>query len=77
MESYGRLGVSAMQFLNALDEAALASSAAGTDQGSIHHLGASRAWRYLCAGNELIYREAMHVYASVKALADGLACADC
>jgi hypothetical protein len=31
VESYGRFGVSAMQFLHALAEAALASSAAGTD----------------------------------------------
>jgi hypothetical protein len=31
VESLGRFGVSAMQFLNALAKAALASSAAGTD----------------------------------------------
>jgi hypothetical protein len=66
VESYGRLGSGAMQFLNALAEAALASSAAGTDvtkaafiSGALRELGVS-----LCIGNELVYREGLHVYAA-------------
>jgi hypothetical protein len=65
VESYSRLGSGAMQFQNALAEAALASSAAGdvTKAAFI-----SRALRKLgvtsCIGNELVYREAMHVYAA-------------
>jgi hypothetical protein len=64
VESYGRLGFAAMQFLNALAEAALASSAAGTDEtkaafisGALRELGVT-----LCVGNELVYREAMNLY---------------
>jgi hypothetical protein len=52
MESYGPLGAAAMQFLNALAEAALASSAAGTDvtnaafiSGALRELGVT-----LCIG---------------------------
>jgi hypothetical protein len=55
-----------MQFLNALDKAGLASSATGTDvtkaaaiSGALREIGVT-----LCVGNELIYREAMHVYAA-------------
>jgi hypothetical protein len=55
-----------MQVLNALAQAALASSAAGTDvtkvafiSGVLRELGVT-----LCVGNELVYREAMHVYAA-------------
>jgi hypothetical protein len=66
VESYGRLGSAAMQFLNALAEAALASSAAGSDvtkaafiSGALRELGVT-----LCVGNELVYREAMYVYAA-------------
>jgi hypothetical protein len=66
MESFGRLGVSAVQFLNALAKAALASSAVGTDDtkaafisGALRELGVT-----LCIGNELVYGEAMHVYAA-------------
>jgi hypothetical protein len=55
-----------MQFLNALTEAALPSSAAGTDVTKAAFI--SRALRELgdtfCVGNELVYREAMHVYAA-------------
>jgi hypothetical protein len=54
-----------MQFLNALAEAALACSAAGTDvtkaafiSGALRELGVS-----LCVGNESVYREGLHVYA--------------
>jgi hypothetical protein len=68
VESYGRLGSGAMQFLNALAEAALASSAAGSDvtkaafiSGALRELGVT-----LCIGNELVYREAMHVYAAAE-----------
>jgi hypothetical protein len=64
VESYGRLGVSDMQFLNALAEAALASSAASTDvtkaafiSGALLEFGAK-----LCMGNELVYEEGSHVY---------------
>jgi hypothetical protein len=66
VESYGRLGSGAMQFLNALAEAALASSAAGTDvtkatfiSGALQGLGVT-----LCVGNELVYWEGLHVYAA-------------
>jgi hypothetical protein len=66
VESYGCLGSGAMQFLNALAEVALASSAAGTDvtkaafiSGALRELGLS-----LCVGNELVYREGLHVYAA-------------
>jgi hypothetical protein len=66
VESFGRFGVSAMQFLNALAEVALASSPAGTDvtkaafiSGALRERGVA-----LCVGNELVYREAMHVYAA-------------
>jgi hypothetical protein len=66
VESFGRLGVSAKQLLNALAEAALASSAAGTDvtktafiSGALRGLGVT-----LCVGNELVYREGLHVYAA-------------
>jgi hypothetical protein len=57
-----------MQFLNALalNEAALASSAADTDvtkvafiSGALRELGVS-----LCVGNELFCREGLHVYAA-------------
>jgi hypothetical protein len=55
-----------MQFLNALAEAALATSAAGTDvtkaafiSGALRDLGAT-----LCVGNEFVYREGLHVYAA-------------
>jgi hypothetical protein len=64
VESYGRLGSGAMQFLNALAEAALASSAAGSDvtkaafmSGALRELGVT-----LCIGNELVYSEAMHMH---------------
>jgi hypothetical protein len=66
VELYGRLGSGAMQFLNALAEAALASSAAGTNvtkaafiSGVLRELGAT-----LCMGNELVYREGLHVCAA-------------
>jgi hypothetical protein len=66
VESYCRLGSAAMQFLNALAEAALASSAPGTDvtkaafiSGALRELGVT-----LCVGNELVYREGLHVYAA-------------
>jgi hypothetical protein len=66
VESFKRFGVSAMQFLNALAEAALASSAAGTDvtksafiSRALPELGVT-----LDVRNELVYREAMHVYAA-------------
>jgi hypothetical protein len=65
VESYGRLDVSAMQYLNALAEALLASSAPGTDvtkaafTSGIRELGAT-----LCVGHELVYREGVHVYAA-------------
>jgi hypothetical protein len=55
-----------MQFLNALAEAALASSAAGSNvakaafiSGALRELGVT-----LCIGNELVYPEAMHFYAA-------------
>jgi hypothetical protein len=64
--SYGRLGSGATQFLNALAEAALASSAAGTDvpkaafiSGALRELGVT-----LCVGNEFVYRKGLHVYAA-------------
>jgi hypothetical protein len=66
VESFGRLGVSAMQFLSDLAEAALASSAAGTDatkaafiSAALRELGVT-----LCMGNELVYREGLRVYAA-------------
>jgi hypothetical protein len=66
VESYGRLGSGAMQFLNAVAEAALASSAAGTDVTKAAFI--SRVLRELgvtlCVGNELVYREGLHVYAA-------------
>jgi hypothetical protein len=58
--------LSAVQFLNALAEAALASSAAGTDvtkaafiSGALPELGAT-----LCMGNKPVCREGLHVYAA-------------
>jgi hypothetical protein len=66
VELCGRLGSAAIQFLHALAEAALASSAAGTDvtkvafiSGALRELGIS-----LCVGNEVVYREGLHVYAA-------------
>jgi hypothetical protein len=66
VETYSRLGSGTMQFLNALAEAALASSSAGTDvtkaafiSGALRELGVT-----LCVGNELVYWTAMHVYAA-------------
>jgi hypothetical protein len=66
VESFGRFGASAMPFPSALAEAALASSAAGTHvtkavliSGVLRELGVT-----LSMGNELLYREAMHVYAT-------------
>jgi hypothetical protein len=55
-----------MLFLNALAEAAQASSAAGTDvmkaafiSGALRELGIT-----LCVGNKLVYREDLHVHAA-------------
>jgi hypothetical protein len=66
VESYGRSGVFAMQFLNALAEAALASSAANSNITKAAFI--SQAFRELGAtlyvGNELVYREDLHVYAA-------------
>jgi hypothetical protein len=66
VESFGHFGVSAMQFLNALVEAALASSATTSDvtkaafiSGELRELGVT-----LCIKNEHVYREAMPVYAA-------------
>jgi hypothetical protein len=68
VESQGRFSVSDMQFLNANAEAALASSAAGTDVttaaficGALQELGVT-----LCVGNELGYPEGLHVYAAAS-----------
>jgi hypothetical protein len=62
VESYGGLGAAAMQFLNALAEDVLASSAAGTDvtkaafmSAALRELGVT-----LCFGNDLVYREGLH-----------------
>jgi hypothetical protein len=67
VESYGRFGSGAMQFRNALAEAALASSAASTAvtkaafiSGVLRELGAT-----LFMGNELVDREGLQVYAAV------------
>jgi hypothetical protein len=61
---YSPLGAAAMQFLNALAEAALASSATGTDVNKaafiswvLQELGVT-----MCVGNELVYGEVLHVY---------------
>jgi hypothetical protein len=66
VESHGRLGSAAMQFLNALAGAALASSAIVIDvnkaafiSGALRELGVT-----LCVVNKLAHREAMHVYAA-------------
>jgi hypothetical protein len=61
LETYGHLGVSVMQVLNALAEAALASSGAGADVTKAEFI--SRALREpgvtLCMGNELIGKVCM------------------
>jgi hypothetical protein len=61
VEPYSRVGVSAMQILNALAEAALATSTVGTDVTKVTVI--SRVLRDLGAtqlgGNELVYQEAI------------------
>jgi hypothetical protein len=64
MESYGRLGQPAMQLLQTL--AAASSATAGSDvttssfvTGALRELGVA-----LVKGNEVVYREALHVYAT-------------
>jgi hypothetical protein len=76
VESYGRLGSGAMQFLNALAEAALASSATGSDvtkaafiSGALRELGMT-----LCFGNELVYRRLCMSMLLREALVHAWAC---
>jgi hypothetical protein len=66
MESYGRLGRPAMQLLQTLTAAAASSATAGSDvttssfvTGALRELGVA-----LVKGNEVVYREALHVYAT-------------
>jgi hypothetical protein len=66
MESYGRLGRPAMQLLQTLAAAAASSATAGSDvttssfvTGALRELGVA-----LVKGNEVVYREALHVYAT-------------
>jgi hypothetical protein len=66
MESYGRLGRPAMQLLQTLAAAAASSVTAGSDfttssfvTGALRELSTA-----LVIGNEVVYREALHVYAT-------------
>jgi hypothetical protein len=65
MESYGRLGRPAMQRLQTL-AAAAASSTAGSDNTSSSFMtGTFRDLSVaLVKGNKVVYREALHVYAT-------------
>jgi hypothetical protein len=66
MESYGRLGRPAMRLLQTLAAAAASSATSGSDAttssfvaGALRELGVA-----LVKGNEVVYREALHVYAT-------------
>jgi hypothetical protein len=66
MESYGRLGRLAMQLLQTLAAAAASSATAESDAttstfvtGALRELDVA-----LVKGNEVVYREAVHVYAT-------------
>jgi hypothetical protein len=66
MESHGRLGRPAMQLLQTLAAAAASSATAGWHlttssfvTGALRELGVA-----LVKGNEVVYREALHVYAT-------------
>jgi hypothetical protein len=66
MESYGRLSRPAMQLLQTLAAAAPSSATAGLDvttssfmTGALRELGVA-----LVKGNDVVYREALHVYAT-------------
>jgi hypothetical protein len=66
MESYGRLGPTAMQLLQTLAATAASSATAGLDvttssfmTGALRELSVA-----LVKGNEVVYREALHVYAT-------------
>jgi hypothetical protein len=66
MESYGRLGRPAMQLLQTLAAAAASTATAGSDvttssfvTGALRELGVA-----LVKGGEVVYREALHVYAT-------------
>jgi hypothetical protein len=66
MESYGRLGRPAMQILQTLAAAAASSAASGSDVATSSFVAG--ALSELCVafakGNEVVYREALHVYAT-------------
>jgi hypothetical protein len=71
MESYRRLGRLAMQFLRTPADAAASSATAGSDVTTSSFVTA--ALRGLIAtlvkGNEVVYREALHVYATASGTA--------
>jgi hypothetical protein len=66
METYGRLGRPALQFLSTLAASAASSATAGSDVTPSAFMAG--ALRELCAalvkGNDVVYREALHVYAT-------------
>jgi hypothetical protein len=71
MESYGLLGQPVMQLLQTLAAAAASSAAAWSDvttssfvTGALRELGVA-----LVKGNEVVYREALHVYATAGSTA--------